>query len=274
MDLNYTSTRIGAGRSDAFLSHAYNICKSKEIQEMLTIFRTKTAYYNMDKDWKFYRVLSHWDSKGLIECERESTNGWRKFNLIEALWVSVVQKLRYLNASLEDIGDAKTSFFEILDWEFPISLAEYYVLGAVFQNRPTFFVVPSLLSDFYFYEDLKEALAIGRFDACLVIHLNPLLNKLLPKEGMTSKFPFETKINWEQQKILEILQKEDFDQITFKKEDGKLLRCDVEKKFTPNVSEYALKQGLHTVDITTHIVNGRTAARTRKIKNHFKGSNS
>lgn len=274
MDLNYTNTRIGAGRSDAFLSRAYNICKSKEIQEMLTVFRTKTAYYDIDKDLKFYRVLSHWDAKGLIECERESTNSWRKFNLIEALWVSVVQKLRYLNASLDDIGYAKTSFFEILDWEFPISLAEYYVLGAVFQNKPTFFVVPSLLSDFYFYEDLTEALATGRFDSCLVIHLNPLLNKLLPKEGITSKFPFETKITWEQQRILEILQKEDFDQITFKKEHGKLFRCDVEKGFAPNLSEHALKQGYENVDITTHTVKGRTASRTRVVKEYFKGSNS
>src|SRR5262249_10945142 len=110
--------------------------------------------------------------------------------------------------------------------------------------------------------------------SCLMIHLNPLLKRLLPKEGVASRFPFETKITWEQQKILEILQEENFDQITFKKEGGKLFRCDVEKRFAPNISEHTLKQGLHTGDITTHIVNGRTAGRTRNVKNHLKGSNS
>lgn len=220
---------------------------------MLNLFRNRTAYYDMDKDWRFYRVLSHWDSKGLIECERESTNGWRKFNLVEALWVLVIQKLRIRETSLETIQHIKSQFFEILDWDFPITLAEYYALGAIFQQKPTFFVLPSLLCDFYFYEDLQHALANFRFDSCVIIHLNPLLNKLLPKEGVQSRFPFESAITWEQQESLDILQKEDFDQITFKKENGKLLRCDVEKRFPPHLSEHALKQGFHNVDITTHI---------------------
>jgi hypothetical protein len=227
----------------------------------------------MDKDWRFYRVLSHWDSQGLVECERESINGWRKFNLIEALWVLVVQKLRHLHTPLEQINHIKPSFFEILDWDCPISLAEYYALGAVFQQKPTFFVVPPSFCDFFFYDDLQTALANVRFDSCIIIHLNPLLNKLLPKEGVKSRFPFESAITWDQQEILGILRNEDFDQITFKKENGKLVRCDIEKKFAPNISEHALKQGLHTVDITTHIVSGRTTARTRKIKNTFKESN-
>jgi MerR HTH family regulatory protein len=273
MNLNYTNVKIGAGRDDAFLSHAYHVCKSKKIQDMLNLFRTRTAYYDMDKEWKFYRVLSYWDSKGLIECERESANGWRKFNLIEALWVLVIQKLRILETSLETIQHIKSQFFEILDWDFPITLAEYYVLGAIFQEKPTFFVLPFALCDFYFYEDLQHALANARFDSCIIIHLNPLLNKLLPKEGVKSRFPFESAITWDQQEILDILRNEDFDQITFKKENGKLLRCDIQKRFAPDISEHTLKQGLQTVDITTHTVNGRTTARTRVIKNTIKGSN-
>lgn len=272
--MNYTDFKIGAGRDDAFLSHAYHISKSREIQDILKLFRTRTAYYDMDKEWKFYRVLSHWDSKGLVECERESMNGWRKFNLIEALWILVVQRLRQLNTPLEKIGSIKSQYFEILDWECPISLAEYYVLGAIFEEKPTFFVIPSLLCDFYFYDELQTALATARFDSCMIIHLNSLLNKLLPKEGIKSRFPFDSEITWDQQEILEILRKEDFDQITFKKENGKLLRCDIEKRFPPNISEHALKQGYHNVDITTHIVRGRTNGRTRTIKNSLKDFNS
>ena len=174
----------------------------------------------MDKDWKFYRLLSHWDSKGLIECERESMDGWRKFNLIEALWVSVIQRLRHLNTSLGDIGHIKPNLFEIIDWECPISLAEYYALCAVFLEKPTFFVLAPLWRDFFFYEELQTALATTLFESCIIVHLNPLLNKLLPKEGVKSRFPFEAATTYEQQEILEILAKEDFDRITFRKEKG------------------------------------------------------
>ena len=259
-------------RGDVFLSHAYHICQSEKIQDLLKLFRTRTAYYDMDKDWRFYRVLSHWDSKGLIECERESMDGWRKFNLIEALWVSVIQRLRHLHTSLEDIGHLKPKFFEIIDWECPISLAEYYALCAVFLEKPTFLVLAPLRSDFFFYEELQAALATTRFESCIIVHLNPVLNKLLPKEGVKSRFPFASGITYEQQEILEILAKEDFDRITFRKEKGKIYRCDIEKGFAPDVSEHVLKQGHKNLTITTNIVDGRTASRTRTIKKHLKGS--
>ncbi len=259
-------------RGNAFLSHVYHICKSEKIQDLLKLFRTRTAYYDMNKDWRFYRVLSHWDSKGLIECERESMDGWRKFNLIEALWVSVIQKLRHLNTSLEKIGYLKPKFFEIIDWECPISLVEYYALNAIFLEKPTFLVIPSLESDFFFYQELQTALAMARFDSCIIVHLNPLLNKLLPKEGVRSRFPFEGGVTCEQQEILEILVKEDFDMISFRKEKGKLYRCDIEKGFAPEVSEHLLKQGYKNLAITTNIVDGRTSSRTRTIKKNLKGS--
>ncbi len=258
-------------RGNAFLSHVYHICQSEKIQDLLKLFRTRTAYYDMDKDWRFYRVLSHWDSKGLIECERESMDGWRKFNLIEALWVSVIQKLRHLHTSLEDIGRLKPKFFEMIDWECPIFLAEYYALCAIFLEKPAFLVIAPLQSDFFFYQELQAALATARFESCIIVHLNPILNKLLPKEGVKSKFPFAGGITCEQQEILEILANEDFDRITFRKEKGKLYRCDIEKGFAPDVSEHLLKQGHKNLAITTNIVDGRTTSRTRTIKKNLKG---
>lgn len=45
-------------RSDTFLSHVYHICKSEKVQNLLKIFRLRTVYYDMDKDWRFYRVPS------------------------------------------------------------------------------------------------------------------------------------------------------------------------------------------------------------------------
>jgi hypothetical protein len=258
-------------RGDALLSHAYHICQSEKIQDLLKLFRTRTAYYDMDKDWRFYRVLSHWDSKELIECERESMDGWRKFNLVEALWVSVIQKLRHLHTSLEDIGRLKPKFFEIIDWECPISLSEYYALCAIFLEKPVFLVIAPLQSDFFFYQELQAALATAHFESCIIVHLNPILNKLLPKEGVKSRFPFEGGITCEQQEILEILANEDFDKITFRKEKGRLHRCDIEKGFAPNVSEHLLKQGHKNLAITTNIVDGRTTSRTRTIKKNLKG---
>jgi DNA-binding transcriptional MerR regulator len=205
-------------RGDVFLSHVYHICQSEKIQDLLTLFRTRTAYYDMDKDWRFYRVLSHWDSKGLIECERESMDGWRKFNLVEALWVSVIQRLRHLNTSLEDIGHLKEDFFETIDWECPISLAEYYALCAVFLEKPTFLVVAApCWSDFFSYEELQTALAKTRFESCIIVHLNPLLNKLLPKEGSNLASPLQAGLPTSSKKFSRFLQKRTLTELLLEK---------------------------------------------------------
>ena len=93
-------------RGHIFVSNLQKLIDSKQALENLKILSQRTC--QLDTNLISYRTLHHWDSMGLIECGRESSkSGWRKFNLVEVLWLHVIIKSRDMGVSLERIGKAK-----------------------------------------------------------------------------------------------------------------------------------------------------------------------
>src|SRR4051812_8400688 len=47
-----------------------------------------------------YRVINHWDNKGLIRFGRNSKEGDRKFSFADFIWIKVVNELRSFGVQL------------------------------------------------------------------------------------------------------------------------------------------------------------------------------
>src|SRR4051812_11956610 len=92
---------IAMFRGDHFARNLARSYESKKCQELIKNFRHRVLA--LKKEDATYRTLSHWDSMELLECERDGEKGWRRFNLIERLWVQVIIQLRKLGLSLEKI---------------------------------------------------------------------------------------------------------------------------------------------------------------------------
>jgi len=60
-----------------------------------------------------YRWINHWHSEGLL-LESHEEGKWRKFNLIEYVWIKIILKIREFNMSLKTVASVK----ELLDHEF------------------------------------------------------------------------------------------------------------------------------------------------------------
>ena len=192
--------------------------------------------------------------------------------LIEALWVSVIQRLRHLNTSLGDIGHIKPNFFEIIDWECPISLAEYYALCAVFLEKPLFLLSPLCSVIFSSIKSCRQHLATARFESCIIVHLNPILNKLFPKKESNPDFHLKAGLHVSSKKFSRFLQMKTSTRSPLEKRKESSTDAILKRDLLPTVSEHLLKQGHKNLAITTNIVDGRTTSRTRTIKKHLKGS--
>jgi hypothetical protein len=72
----------------------------------------KRQFRTGDKDIS-YRVLSHWDASGVLPDGVEKEEGWRRFSLIELIWLEVVKRLRNFGVPLERIAEARA---QIMDW--------------------------------------------------------------------------------------------------------------------------------------------------------------
>lgn len=62
-----------------------------------------------------YRWLDHWSSKGLL-LSSYNKHKWKKFNLIEFVWIKIILKIREFNMSLKTVSAVK----ELLDNEFTV----------------------------------------------------------------------------------------------------------------------------------------------------------
>jgi DNA-binding transcriptional MerR regulator len=61
-----------------------------------------------------YRVISHWDEKGIIRFSRENKEANRKFSFIDFVWIKVVNELRSFGVSLPIIQKIASEIYEPL----------------------------------------------------------------------------------------------------------------------------------------------------------------
>lgn len=242
-------------RGTTFSSNLKKLIDSKQALKNLEILSKRTC--QLDANTVSYRTLHHWDSIGLIKCGRESSNsGWRKFNLVEILWLHAIIKFRNMGVSLETIGRAKSIFFETIP-DLELKYAEYYIVSALYFKIPAFFVTLSDgTSEFLSYEEMTDAIEVGLLDNAILIHLNPLLNTILKKIEIESDFKFKRTLTDEQNKICDLLNQEDFDSIKLTKVDGKISNIEIEKGFSRDVAYEEIRQDQADAVISTRIQKG------------------
>lgn len=259
-------------RKDFFLELFNDISTSERLMSLLKVFRMRLPHFEIGKEAGIsYRVINHWDSLGLIDCERTSSNSWRRFNLIEALWMSVVRRFRKMEVSLGKISQVKPYFFEILDPNCSITIVDFYIMSAYLQAKPVFFI--TLLdgqSEFLFFEEYKFAMSTNLLDSCIITHLNPLLKELLPEKNIRSDFSQDHRYSSSiRQDLLHIVEKEDFDLLKIVKRKGEIKEMHIEKTFPGSIKEHDLKQGHKNVSIENHHENGSIKSRKRTIHEQF-----
>jgi DNA-binding transcriptional MerR regulator len=101
-----------------------------------------------------YRSISHWDSQGLLIGEY-SEGKWRKYDLVEFVWLKMIIKLREFNVSIEKIKWIKTNLIQNVKVSELIGIEE--VADAIMKltsesNRPELI---KLLNDRKFIDHLS-----------------------------------------------------------------------------------------------------------------------
>ncbi len=116
------------GASDALDS---DFCEyhSEKLKALHQIVREKK--YTVKNTSVNYRNLNHWGDMGLLpDGVKNEGEGWRKFNLIEIIWIEMIKRIRDFGLSLESIKTIKKN---VLDWdeeEKKYPWFEYFIIRA------------------------------------------------------------------------------------------------------------------------------------------------
>ncbi len=123
---------------------------SKSLDKLAELYVLMTKESLSVKDTGInYRVINHWDEKGLIRFARNSTEGYRKFSLVDFIWIKVVNELREFGVNLPDIQKITNDLYE------PLPIKDF--LAHYAQNL-------NILSEYEGKEDLIEFLKSGNYE--------------------------------------------------------------------------------------------------------------
>ena len=138
------------------------------------------------------RVLNHWYEKGIIIDDRPENKGWKKFSFSDAVWVTIVIKLRKFGLNLEQIKLVKEQldYYNKLDKVSKCSLLDFYIVVAMTSKIPVKLVVfESGQAELVRQIDLDIANTIDSIPEDFIsIDINKLVGKMLKKKGSSADY--------------------------------------------------------------------------------------
>ena len=78
------------------------VCSQEQMQDYL-----KEKKFKQRNSEISYRILNHWEKLGLIDNDRPQGKGWRKFSVIDIVWMEIIKELRNFGYSNDKILTVK-----------------------------------------------------------------------------------------------------------------------------------------------------------------------
>jgi len=106
--------------------------KDKEQYENYYSLLQVPRYRVSDTEEK-YRVINYWDEQGLLLSKRGKTDSWRKFSILDVIWIRILQTLKDYGMESDKILRLKSDLFRVQDkdgryteFAFWVNVAHHY----------------------------------------------------------------------------------------------------------------------------------------------------
>lgn len=229
--------------------------------------------YTVSKTGISYRVMSHWEKSGILPEGIKSTTGeWRKFSLVEVIWLEAVKRMREFGLSLEKI---ETACEHVMRWHKKTDCypdLEYFVVKADASSiNPYILVLSSGYADVASIEDIElSKYSLGHSDL-LLISIKSILEgrgakvrKAKPLIGLSSE---EIELLWH-------VRGGESDEVKAKIRNGKIAEIETTDNYpeAPPMSQIGkkFKENRTYGEVNTKYENGRWQSAQVKRRKRFK----
>ncbi|HBD7428747.1 TPA: hypothetical protein KKX68_001506 [Legionella pneumophila] len=209
---------------DAFLCEIGQYLEKKKEGNKIALFLLEKQFTLKDID-STYRIINHWSKLGLFDDSRADNKEWRKFSLVDMVWLKVLMELRSFGLSLEKM---KRSYEAI---KKHIAIFEYGILSCIMRKSINLIVFldghAQIVSGNMILRN--ESISYFKETSYLVININRCLNRIFPTRNFSPNLnSFELSTN--EMLLLGELRLESHDEITIKKKND-----DIERINTNNI---------------------------------------
>lgn len=183
---------------------------------------------NQERNIKFgtvtYRQLNSWDEQGLLPNTREGGKGWRKFSIMDAIWIKIIHELREFGFPLEKIKAAKESLSFMSDkCGAAMPFLEFYTAFAIGSKMPVILLVfkdgvaiPANLTQ---YKIANQYLGV---DNHLQINLNELIQGLFPALDLKPQYLHEIPVTVQEAELLAFIRIAEYEKIEIRYSNGQI----------------------------------------------------
>jgi len=210
--------------------------KIKDITNTLT--EKKFTIKNTDAS---YRAVNHWSNLGLLDDSRpEEAKGWRKFSVVDLVWLKALAEFRKFGVALDKI---KVGYEALKEFD---RLLEFGVFSAIMRNA----IYLVIFSDGYIELANREALSAGESlgllqdSSYLVISINNCLRDIFPDNDLRPHLN-NFQLSDKEISVLSALRIGKHDEINIHKKNGDVDRIDTKTTHTGDIGK--LSDILNTV---------------------------
>ncbi len=210
---------VSVYRNEAFDNGFYQYFKNKDENKISEILNSK------ERNIKFksvtYRQLNSW--KDLLTIEREGSE-WRRFSIMDAIWVKMIKELREFGMSRKQLKVAKESLeFESKKCGVAMPMLEFYTAFAIGAKMPVLIMIfkdgvaiPCSLTQ---YKIAKEFVGVENH---IEISLNDLLQGMLPDVDLSPYILPESALTIDEVELLAFMRLGKYENVEVKYKDGKI----------------------------------------------------
>lgn len=193
-----------------------------------------------------YRVINHWSKECLLLKQKGRGSGWRRFSLIDIIWIGIIGDLRKIGYPLDKIKSIKKSIFhKTKDGKEDTLYFELFIARMVVKDNVLLVITPEGEADLCLEREYINSQFFGPLPSPhIVIRLNDIFSRSVKKPELTYNPNIVINPSDKETDLLfSIMTEEDLKEIRISIKDKQMDRIDYVKK-TQNpekVQEYISK---------------------------------
>jgi len=172
------------------------------------------------------RMLNHWEELNLIDNNRENGKGWRKFSILDSVWMEIILELRNFGFPNDKILNVKNHFLNT-EGKHKIKsvnqnpFLQFYVANAIAQRKQIYIsVFRDGQIEFITASELSKNIKFDTIKNFISINLNELLERIYKQKfNVNSRMKLLTEREAE---LLMMIRTQKYEEITIKMNNGKI----------------------------------------------------
>jgi DNA-binding transcriptional MerR regulator len=258
-------------RGDAFEELVYTYMGSEGGQKTSAFLQEKR--FTVKEADITYRVANHWESVGLIDNERTTDQGWRKYSILDLVWLRLISDMRQLGVPIEVLSSVKKSleskFIEdrLDKHKRRVALLEIYIAAALVYGEVVYLVVlPDGRTEPMSYTEYVNTLPFAGIGHHVHISISHVLQRLFPKLAVQTNFKSTISVADDELELIFLLRTGNYETITVRGKDGRIESFEVEQHVATEKRIVELLQEGKYQDIEIKQRDGRIVGIKRTIK--------